>query len=102
MPIEIISQMPRTKSLRKPPPPRKKYPFSELDVNDGFFVEGRTTNNLSNQASTIGKKLGRKFKTTLTYMTHHATAEDPLAQQWKPCDKFADGATLGIAVWRLS
>lgn len=93
--------MPMAKSMRKPPPPGKKYPFDEIDVGDGFFLAGRVTNNLSNQASTTGKKLGKKFKTMLTYMTHDATMEDPLAHQWKRCDKDAAGATLGIGVWRV-
>jgi hypothetical protein len=89
------------KSLRKPPPPRKKYPFDELEIGDGFFLKDRTKNNLSNQASTIGKNLGKKFKTMLTYMTHSATNEDPQGQQWKRCTKDEHGAVLGIGVWRM-
>lgn len=91
--IKIVRQMPMAGSLRKPPPPRRKYPFNELEIGDGFFLAGRSTNNLSNQASTIGRKLGRKFKTMLTYMSVSETG-------WERCEKGDPDAQLGIGVWR--
>lgn len=38
-----------------------KYPFSEMEVGDSFYVDGATPNQLQNAASYWRKKAGYKF-----------------------------------------
>ncbi len=73
---------------------RRKYPFEQLDVGDMFFVPERTKNRLTTHASTVGKQLGRSFRTRLLYMT----ADE--AGNWVPATKDTPGAVIGIGVWR--
>jgi hypothetical protein len=64
-----------------------------MEIDDMFFVPGRTKNTLSTHATTVGKALNRKYVTRKTYMVK-------TKQGWEPCDPGATGATLGIGVWR--
>ena len=82
---------------RRPPPKMpRKYPFEKMDVGDMFFVPNKTRNTLSTHASTVGKELGMKFSTRLTYM-----AKDKQGR-WELCREDTPGAVLGIGVWRES
>ena len=71
----------------------KKYPYADLEIGDMFFVPNKVKNTLSNHASTVGKSLGRKFVTRLTWMTQ-------TIEGWLPAEKGAEGAIQGIGVWR--
>jgi len=73
---------------------RRKYPFEELEVGDMFFVPGKTRNALGSHVSVTGKELGRKFSARTCYMRQDADGG------WDHCDENADGATLGVGVWR--
>ena len=89
----IVSDVVVPKALRAQFPRRRKYPFADLEVGQMFFIPGRNTNNMSAHASTVGRELGRKFHTQMTYMQLARKA-------WKSCDPEAGGAVLGIGVWR--
>lgn len=75
-------------------PPRRIYPFRTMAVGDMFFVANRTKNNLSTHASTVGKQIGYKFNTRLTYMRK-------VKDNWVLCESDDAGATQGIGVWRV-
>jgi hypothetical protein len=93
--LSIQSGVPVSKTTRAAPPARRKYPFVEMDVDHMFFVPGRTKNTLATHASTIGKKLNRKFVTRLTYMVE----QDGV---WHPATASTEGAVLGVGVWRTA
>ena len=69
----------------------RKYPFDQLEVNDWFFLPGRTKNNLATHASITGKKLGKQFATRLLYVL-----------DGKEVDASTEDAVLGLGVWRIS
>lgn len=79
--------------IHRAKPPRKKYPFDEMEVGDMFFIPKKEKNTLMSQASTVGKKLGRKFLTRMAYMAN-------VDGNWLPCTPQAPDAIIGIAVWR--
>lgn len=93
---DIQKNVPVPKPTREAPPPRRKYPFDELEVNDMFFVSGRDKNTLTTHVSMVGRKLKRKFVTRLTKMVETRTG-------WRPCKTPADekNAVQGIGVWRV-
>lgn len=39
----------------------KKYPFEDMEVGDSFLVRDQPRQHMSEHASRIGKKLGRRF-----------------------------------------
>ena len=89
--MEIKRNVPIPKAIRPPGKGRRKYPFDSMDVGDSFFLPGREKNTLSNHASTVGRKMGRKFSTRLCWMQETIDG-------WELCP---DGmGTLGIGVWR--
>ena len=89
----IVSDVVVPKALRAQSTRRRKYPFADLEAGQMFFIPDRKTNNMSAHASTVGKELGRKFHTQMTYMR-------PVKKAWKSCVPKAEGAVLGIGVWR--
>jgi hypothetical protein len=91
IPIQSGVQLP--KMTRSAPPARRRYPFAEMDVGDMFFVPNRTKNTLATHASTVGKRMGRKFVTRMTYMVE----QDGV---WHSAAPEVNGAVLGIGVWR--
>lgn len=91
--LQVFKNVPVPKTLRTTTSTRRKYPFETMEVGDMFFIPERTKNTLATHASTVGRKLNRKFLTKLAYM--RMTKEG-----WKPCDSGAAGAVLGIGVWR--
>ena len=90
----IVSDVVVPKALRAQSTRRRKYPFADLEAGQMFFVPDRKVNNMSAHASTVGKELGRKFHTQMTYMRL-------TKKVWRPCDPEAGGAVLGIGVWRV-
>jgi len=88
------------KNVKVPAPVRslanikRRYPYHSMEVGDFFFVPNKTKNTLSSRASTVGKKLERKFLTRLIYAILKSDGT------WEPCDATVDGAVLGIGVWR--
>lgn len=90
---EIQKDIPLPKAVRSTAATRRLYPFEDMAVGEMFFVPNRDKNNLTTHASTVGKKLGRKFATRLVYMTD-------VSGEWETCDKEAKGAVQGIGVWR--
>lgn len=74
------------------------YPFADMDVNDMFFVPNRKRNNITSHASSIGKKLGRKFATRMVYMREIDDGEG--GTYWEMCRSSDEGAVSGIGVWR--
>lgn len=91
---EVIKNVPLPKSSRTPPPPARKYPFEEMEVGDMFFVPGKTKNSLSTRASSVGKKLDRKYVTRSTIMAE-------TIEGWEPCDDKDPDAVVGVGVWRI-
>jgi thymidine phosphorylase len=91
--FQIQKNVPLVKAIRTALPIRWKYPFHEMEVGDMFFVPNKTKNTLATHASTVGRKLGRKFETRLTHMNE-------VKGQWVPCDADAKDAVTGIGVWR--
>lgn len=64
--LEIQKGVEIPKSTRVVAPSRRKYPFETMEVGDMFFVAGKKRNTLSTHASTVGKKLKKKFITRMT------------------------------------
>jgi hypothetical protein len=73
---------------------RRKYPFEEMGVGDYFFVPGKTRNTLGTYVCTVGKQLGRKFATRLTYMRR-------TPEGWERVDADDPGAQIGVWVGRM-
>lgn len=73
---------------------RRKYPFEEMAVGEFFFIPNKTRNTITAHASAVGKQLDKKFSTRLTYMSQDENGV------WGVCDADAEGATLGVGVWR--
>lgn len=44
-----------------PPEPKRRYPYSKMDVNDSFFVEGGKLQLICNYNYRASKRLGYKF-----------------------------------------
>lgn len=89
---EVQKNIPMPKVTRDPP--RRKYPFDEMEVGDMFFVPGKDRNTLTAHVSTTGKMLGRKFTTRLTYMVE-------TTRGWKQAKPDTEGAIQGVGVWRV-
>lgn len=89
----VQENVPIPKVVRNRPPVRRKYPFHTMTVGQMFFVPERTKNTLATHASSVGRKLGRKFLSRLTWMVQQGGA-------WQPCGEHEIGAVYGIAVWR--
>jgi hypothetical protein len=89
---EIIDNVPIPTSIRMG---RRKYPFDTLNVGSMFCIPGKTKNTMGTHASTIGKRLNRRFQTKLIYMTETDMG-------WMPAEADAKGAELGIGVWRVA
>lgn len=92
--FEVHKNVPQPKAARVTPAPRRKYPFEDMELGDMFFVPYKTKNTLATHASTVGKKLGRKFSTQLIHMV----ADDG---NWELVGADDPGAVLGIGVWRV-
>lgn len=90
---EVQKNVPVPKVTKADGPKRRKYPFEDMAVGDMFFVPGKTKNTLTTHCSTVGKKLGRKFITRLTYMVE-------TLEGWEQAEPTVDGAIQGIGVWR--
>lgn len=75
-------------------PPRKKYPFDEMEVGDMFFIPHKDKNTMMSLASAAGRRLGRKFATRMTFMVE-------VEGNWLPCTDKAPDRVSGIAVWRM-
>jgi len=65
-----------------------------MEIGDSFFVPNKQKNTLTTYASEQGRALKRKFSTKLTWMTRN---ED---DEWELAEPNAEGAVLGIGVWR--
>ena len=91
---EIIKNVPMPRSKRPTPPARRKYDFTGMEVGDMHFVPGKSKNSLSTHASTMGKKLDRKFATRVVWMR-----EDP-EHGLVVCDALEAGAIEGVGIWR--
>lgn len=91
---EVQDGVPIPKALRPVTNARRKYPLNTMEVGEMFFVPNRDTNNLTTHVSAVGRKLDRKFTTRLTTMRETDSG-------WQPCDAEAEGAVLGVGVWRL-
>lgn len=72
---------------------RRKYPFEELEVGQGFFAPGKMSERVGTYASTMGKRLGRKFTVRRTVMKK-------VEGQWRPAEPDEAGAMAGVGVWR--
>lgn len=94
--LKISKNIPIPKAIRPASPSRRKYPFDELEIGDMFFVQDRPKNNLTTHASTVGRKLGRKFETRLCVMHQLRNGT------WEPCDASHPKANLGIGVFRTA
>lgn len=92
----IMKNVPVPAPKRKPPPVRRKWPLLDMDVDDMFFVPGRTKNNLATYCSTAGTKLGRKFITRLCWM------KGSDEKGWTIAEPNEKGAVQGIGVWRVA
>lgn len=90
----LNKNVPIPKPDRPPPPTARKYPFEEMEVGDMFFVPHKTKNTLAIYASTMSRRLERKFSTRLTHMVL-------LDDGWVPCEADDIGAVQGIGVWRV-
>jgi hypothetical protein len=88
--LPVMPRIPKpSSSVRPNASSQRKYPFSEMDVGDWFFVPGLSKNTLSTLASLTGKKLGRLFSTRLLYVA-----------DCKEVAAGTAGAVLGVGVWR--
>lgn len=90
---EVQKNVPVPKVVKPEAPKRRKYPFEDMAVGDMFFVPGKAKNTLTTHTSTVGKKLGRKFITRLTYMVE-------TLEGWQQAGPDDEGAIQGIGVWR--
>lgn len=91
--LPIVKNVPIPKTTRKVVTVvSRKYPFHDMDIGDMFFVPNKTKNSLATHASTVSKKLGKKFVTRLTYMV-------PTENGWEPADEGDEGAVQGIGCW---
>lgn len=93
MVLPIQKKIPVPKTLRPRGGRARKYPFETMQVGDMFFVPNRERNTLATHASTVSKKLGKRFTTRLTHMLETSSG-------WVPCEPEHPKAVLGIGVWR--
>ena len=92
--LPVTRDIPIPKTIRAVPDMQRKYPFHTLEVGDMFFVPERKKNNLYAHVSVVGRKLGRKFTSKLTYMRKTKTG-------WVVSEASNKTAVLGIGVWRV-
>ena len=92
--FKVNKAVPIPTTSRGDVPTRRKYPYSDLEIGDMFFIPNKTKNTLSTHTSTVGKVLGRRFITRLTYMIGDEE------NGWAPATKDTEDAVLGIGVWR--
>lgn len=92
--LPVLKSVPIPKTIRPQGGRARKYPFETMEVGEMFFVPNKTRNTMSTHASTVGKKLGKKFATRLTTMVETSTG-------WKPCAPGYPGAVVGVGVWRV-
>lgn len=71
----------------------RKYPLNTMAVGEMFFVPDKATNSISTHVAATGAQLGRKFITRLTTMVQ-------TKRGWKLAKADAEGAVMGIGVWR--
>ena len=90
---DVYRDVPIPKARRPHTPTRRKYPLDVMAVGEMFFVPDKTKNTLATHVSTVGKSLGRKFITRLTYMVR-------TKQGWRPATEVTPNAVLGVGVWR--
>jgi hypothetical protein len=88
--IEVNQGVPLPRVRR---PRASKYPFETMAVGASFFVPDRLTNTMTVRASAEGRRLGKKFRTRLTF--RRETIEG-----WIACEPDDEGAVRGVAVWR--
>ncbi len=92
--LPIIKNVAPPKAARTVNEARRKYPFAEMEPGDMFFLADRQKNTLATHASTVGKKLGKKFMTRLVRLV-----EDPAdSGLWREPVNGEKGV-LGIGVW---
>lgn len=92
--FELQRGVPIPPVKRSVTPVRRKYPFEDMQVGDFFFVDGKTKNTLGTHVSTVGKELGRKFSTRLTFARKNKSG-------WEICEPGDKGAVQGVGVWRV-
>lgn len=92
-PIEVQKGIPLPAAIRRGAPPAK-YPFSKMGIGEFFFVPHRAKNNITTLSNRAARKLQRVFRTRMMYM-------EKSTGQWEPCAESADGAVLGIGVFRI-
>jgi len=91
---DLINNVPIPRSKRPTPPARRKYDFKNMEINQMHFVPGKSKNSLSTHASTMGKKLQRKFVTRTIWM------REDMENGLVACDKTEEGAIEGVGIWR--
>ena len=88
--IPVVAGLPLP-ARRKPARPHR-YPFDTMEVGEMFFVpEG--SKSVVNQASAVGKELGRKFATRVLYMRKKG-------RSWEVCTADMPDGQKGVGVWR--
>ena len=93
--LKLQSNVPLPRTIRpRARGRRRKYPFESMQVGSFFFVPGITREKIYGHVYQVGKQLGMKFSTRLTYMRE-------VADEWQPCEPDDKGSTLGVGVWRV-
>lgn len=92
LPIRRNVPMPKIEG-RVPPPPRRKYPFDQMEIGDMFFVPNKKKNTISTHISTEGNSRGMKLATRLCHMRQTEAG-------WEPANEGEPGAVQGVGVWR--
>ena len=73
----------------------RKYPFHEMRVGEMFFAPGSKPTTMMSLACATGKRLSFTFKTRHLHMRQTDAG-------WAQCSEGADGALLGVAVYRVA
>lgn len=94
--LQLQRNVPPPIPRRSPTDGRKKYPFETMQIDDFFFVEGKSKNSIRTYFTTAGTKHGITLKSQLIH-----ARKDELGL-WRPCEEDTPGATIGVGVWRTA
>ncbi len=92
--LNIVKGVPLPPVNRSPKGLRRKYPVAGMEVDDWFFVAGRSTRSVSSYISRITKDLPGRWTTRPQW----GILND---DKWKPAEPDTPGAIEGTGVWRV-
>jgi len=92
--LNIVKGVPLPPINRSPKGARRKYPIAGMEINDWFFVAGRTTKSVSAYISRITKG-------TDMVLTTRPCWAIKTNDKWAPAEPGTPDAVEGTGVWRV-